>query len=116
MSVTRSLELVLSVTMPATRSYEAILKDMDEQVERLSDDWERVQSKRRRLKKKSAKDAMKRRMDLNFRVVRKLQSCRGILVGIHERHGNSIERQRAKEEMESRLVELEKLVDYFSKF
>ena len=38
MVVTRSLELVLSVAMPATRSYEAILKEMDDQVERLSDD------------------------------------------------------------------------------
>ena len=61
-------------------------------------------------------DAMKRRMDLILRVIRKLQSCRGVLVRIHERYGNSIERQRAKEEMESRLVDLQKLVDYFSKF
>jgi len=35
---------------------------------------------------------------------------------IHEEYGNSVERQRAKEEMEVRLSDMDKLFDYFSKF
>ena len=32
--------------MPATRSYEEILKDADEYLEKLEDEWARVQTKR----------------------------------------------------------------------
>ena len=37
--------------MPITRGYETILKEIDDKLERLSDDWEQVQSKRRRGKR-----------------------------------------------------------------
>ena len=55
-------------------------------------------------------------MDLILKVIQKLQWCRGTLVRVHEVYGNSPERQMAKEEMESRLIDLDKLIDYFSKF
>ena len=35
---------------------------------------------------------------------------------IDEAHGNSVERQRAKEEMEVCLVDLDQLVEFFSRF
>ena len=102
--------------MPATRSYETILRDMDENMKQLCDDWLRVQFKKRRAKKESVKKQMKSRMDLILQVIRKLQQCRGTLVRTNEEFGNSVERQRAKEEMESRLPDLEQLIDFFSKF
>ena len=103
MLVTRSLVLVLSVTMPATRSYEVILRDIDDNMKKLTDDWLRVQFTKRRAKKESTKKQMKSRMDLILQVIQKLQSCRGNLVRVNEQFGNSVERQRVKEEMESRL-------------
>ena len=59
--------------MPATRSYEVILRDMDENMKKLCDDWLRVQFKKRRAKKESVKKQMKSRMDLILQVIRKLQ-------------------------------------------
>ena len=55
-------------------------------------------------------------MDLILKVIKKLQWCRGTLVRVNELHGNSVERQRPKEEMESRLTDLDKLIEYFNKF
>ena len=59
---------------------------------------------------------MKQRMHLILKVIKILQWCRGTLVRVHEVCGNSVERQRAKEEMESRLIDLDKLIEYFNKF
>ena len=101
--------------MPITRGYQ-ILNKIDEKLERLSDDWERVQSKRRRGKKALFRKTMKQRMDLILKVIKKLQWCRGTLVRVNKLHGNSVERQRAKEEMESRLIDLDKLIEFFNKF
>jgi len=106
----------LYVKMPITRGYETILKDLDEYKERLSDDWQRVQFKRHRAKKESAKTFFKGRMNLIARTIVKLQNMRGILVRVHENHGNSLERQKAKEEVESRMFDLEKLMVYFSQY
>ena len=102
--------------MPITRGYETILKDLDEYKEKFSDDWERVQFKKRRAKKESAKTLLKGRMDLIARTIVKLQNMRRILVRIHETHGNSVERQKAKEEVESRMFDLEKLMRCFSQY
>ena len=102
--------------MPITRGYDTILKEIDDRLEKLSDDWERVQSKRRMGKKPLFKKAMKERMDLILKVIKKLQTCRGTLVRVHEVYGNSVTRQRAKEEMESKLIDLDKLMEYFNKF
>ena len=101
--------------MPITRGYQTILKEIDDKLEKLSDDWERVQWKRRMGKKPLFKKAMKQRMDLILKVIKKLQWCRGMLGQVHEVYGNSVERQRAKEEMESRLIDLDKLIQYFNK-
>ena len=84
--------------MPITRGYETILDEIDEKLEKLSDNWERVQSKRRMGKKELFKKAMKQRMDLILKVIKKLQWCRGTLVRVHELYGNSPERQRAKDD------------------
>ena len=111
--VTRSVTLVLSAIMPATRSYETILRDIDKNMQKLTDDWLRVQFKKRRAKKEDVRRHIKRRMDLIARVIGKLQSCRGTLVRINHEHGNSVQRQRAKEEKESRLVDLEQLMEFF---
>ena len=113
--VTRSLVLVLTVIMPITRSYDTILRDIDKNV-KLTDDCLSVQFKKRRAKKESVKTNMKNRMDLILRVIQKLQTCHSILVQTNEQYGNSMERQNAKEEMESQLVDLEQLTEFFSKF
>ena len=42
--------------------------------------------------------------------------ARGILVRTDEQYGNSAERQRAKEEMESQLGDLDRLIEFFSSF
>ena len=102
--------------MPATRGFQTILRDIDSKIKRLSDDWLRVQFKKRRAKKPSRRANMKNRMDLIAKVIKKLQTCRGILVRTDEQYGNSVERQRAKEEMESRVEDLEALVEFFSQF
>ena len=102
--------------MPATRGYETILRDIDENMKGLCDDWLLVQTKKRRARKESVKNQMKSRMDLMIKVIRKLQQCRGTLVRANEQFGNSVERQRAKEEMESCLPDLEQLTEFFSRF
>ena len=102
--------------MLITRSYETILNEIDEKIESLSDEWQRVQSKRRMGKKELFKKTMKSRMDLILKVIQKLQRCRGALVRVNEAYGNSVERQKAKEEMEGRLIDVDKLMVYFSKF
>ena len=91
-------------------------RDIDENMKKLTDEWLRVQTKKQQAKKESVKKTMKSRMDLILKVIQKLQSCRGTLVRTNEQFGNSMERQRAKEEMESRLPDLEELANYFSKF
>ena len=101
--------------MPASRSYETVLRDIDENMKRLSDNWLRVQFKKWRAKESKRKH-MKCEMDLILKVLRKLQQCRGTLVRANETFGNSVERQRAKEEMESRIPDLEQLVEFFSQF
>ena len=83
--------------MPITHGYQTILNEMDEKLETLSNQWERVQSKRRRGKKELFKKTKKKRIDLILKVIQKLQWCRGTLVRVHEVYGNSPERQRAKE-------------------
>ena len=67
-------------------------------------------------RQQAGRQSMKNRMDLIARVIKKLQTCRGILVRTDEQYGNSVERQRAKEEMESRMEDLDALVEFFSQF
>ena len=55
-------------------------------------------------------------MDLILKVIKKLQTCRGTLLRVNEVYGNSVMRQRAKEEMESKPIDLDKLIEYFNKF
>ena len=102
--------------MPITRGYETILKELDEKLETLNDQWERVHFKKRMGKRDSYKKTMKERMDLILKVIKKLQTCRGTLVRVNEVFGNSVTRQRAKEEMESKLIDVNRLIEYFNKF
>ena len=102
--------------MPITRGYQTILNEIDDRLETLSDQWERVHFKKRMGKRELFEKEMKKRTDLILKVVKKLQTCRGTLVWIHEVYGNSVERQRAKEDMESRLNDFDKLIEYFNKF
>ena len=53
-----------TLKMPATRSYEEILKDADECLEKLGDEWEQVQTNRLKGKKEEFRKLMKTRMDL----------------------------------------------------
>ena len=85
-------------------------------LEQLSDEWERVQSKRRRARSQDAQELLKRKSRLILRVILRLQKCRGELIKIDEEYGNSVERQRAKEKMEVRLSDMDKLFEYFSQF
>ena len=102
--------------MPITRGYDTILKEIDEKLETLNDQWERVHFKKRRGKRESFKKEMKKRMDLILKVIKKLQTCRGTLVRVNEVYGNSVTRQRAKDEMESKLIDVDRLIEYFNKF
>ena len=85
------------------------MKDMDKYLERLEDEWARVQHKRKKHKKEKVRKKMKERMDLILKVNLKLQTCKQSLEAIHMVHGNSNERPRMKEEMEARLLDLDKL-------
>ena len=102
--------------MPATRSYEDILKDVNECLEKLNNEWERVQTKRLKGKKEEFRKLMKERMDLILRVHRKLQRCKTLLINLHQTYGNSPERQRAKEEMEDHLSDIQWFFSSFSQF
>ena len=102
--------------MPATRSYEVIMKDIENSLEKLEDEWARVQHKRMKHKKEKVRKKMKERMDIILKVNLKLQSCKQMLQSIHLVHGNSVQRQRMKEEMEARLIDVDKLLDRFSQF
>ena len=50
--------------MPITRGYETILKEIDDRLETLSDQWERVHFKKRMGKRELFKKEMKKRTDL----------------------------------------------------
>ena len=102
--------------MPITRGYDTILKEIDVKVETLREQWQRVQFKKRMGKRESFKKEMKKRMDLILKVLKKLQTCRGTLVRVNEEFGNSVTRQRAKDEMERKLIEVDRLIEYFNKF
>ena len=102
--------------MPITRGYDTILKEIDEKLEILNDQWERVHFKKRMGKRELFKREMTKRMDVILRVIKKLQTCRGTLVRVNEVYGNSVTRQRAKEEMESKLKDVDRLIEYFHKF
>ena len=102
--------------MPATQSYETIVKEMEDYVVRLEDEWARVQTKRMKHKQECCRKEFKRRMDLILKVNRKLQTCKQSLEALHMVHGNSLERQRMKEGMESRLRDVDKLFEYFTQF
>jgi len=90
--------------------------EVDMTLEQLSDEWERVQSKRRCARSQDVQELLKRKSRLILRVILRLQKCRGELIRIDEEYGNSEERQRAKEKMEVRLSDMEQLFAYFSKF
>lgn len=102
--------------VPSCLPHAVMKRDVDENMKKLTDEWLRAQTKKQQAKKESVKKTMKSRMDLILKVIQKLQSCRGTLVRTNEQLGNSVERQRAKEEMESRLPDLEELANYFSRF
>ena len=102
--------------MPITRGYDTILKEIDEKLETLNDQCERVQFKKRVGKREKFKKEMKKRMDLILKVIKKLQTCRGTLVRVNEVYGNSVTRQRAKEEMESKFKDVDRLIEHFHKF
>ena len=59
---------------------------------------------------------MKERMDIILKVNLKLQTCQQSLQAIHLVHGNSVERQRMKEEMEARFIDVDKLLDHLVDF
>ena len=102
--------------MLITRGYDTILKEIDEKLETLSDQWERVQFKKRMGRREQFKKEMKKRMGLILKVIKKLQMCCGTLVWVNEVYGNSVTRQRAKDEMESKLIDVDRLIEYFNKF
>ena len=93
--------------MPIIRGYDTILKEADEYFEKLSDEWEHVQYKKRRAKKKGVKELLKRRMDLIVKVMKKVQTCQGQLVRVDEAYGNSVERQWGKGQMEKMLGQMD---------
>ena len=101
--------------MPITRGYDTIMKEADEYLEKLNDEWERVQFKKRRATKEEAKELMKKRMDFIVRVIRKV-SCRGQLVRLDEAYGNSVERQWGKGQMDKMFSQMDSLMEKISQF
>ena len=89
---------------------------MEKYLERLEDEWARVQYKRMKHKKENVRKKMKESMDIILMVNLKLQTCKQSLQAIHMVHGNSVERQRMKEEMGARFIDVDKLLDHFSRF
>ena len=102
--------------MPIIRGYDTLLKEADEYFEKLNDEWERVQHKKRRVKKEDVKELLKKRMDLILKVIKKVRTCRGQLVRLHEVYGNSLEQQWGKGQMERLLSQMDNLMEKFSKF
>ena len=102
--------------MPITRSYDTILKEADEYLEKLNDEWERVQFKKRRATKEEVKELMKKRMDFIVRVMKKVQSSRGQLVRLDEAYGNSVERQWGKGQMDRMFSQMDSLMEKISQF
>ena len=102
--------------MPATRSYKVIMKEIEDCLEKLEDEWAHVQHKRMKHKKEKVRKKMKDRMDIILKVNLKLQTCKQSLYSIHLVHGNSNEQQRMKEEMKARLRDVDKLIEHFSQF
>ena len=90
--------------MPATRSYEAILKDANEYLEKLDDKWARVQTRRLNGKNEEFRKLMKEQMDLILKVNLKLKKCKVLLINLHRTYGNSFERQKRKEKKKWRIV------------
>ena len=76
----------------------------------------RVESSIVELSENLVRKKMKDRMDIILKVNLKLQTCQQSLQAIYMVHGNSNERQRMKEEMEARLIDVEKLLNHFSQF
>ena len=62
--------------MPATRSYEVIMKEIEDCLVKLEDEWARVQHKRMKHKKEKVRKKMKERMDIILKVNLKLQICK----------------------------------------
>ena len=77
--------------MLATRSYETIVKEMEDYLVKLEDEWVRVQHKRMKHKKEKVRKKMKEWMDLILKVNLKLQTCKQSLQAIHMVHGSSDE-------------------------
>jgi len=77
--------------MPITRGFLTIVAEVDMTLEQLSDEWERVQSKRRRARTAEAQELLKRKSRLILRVILRFQKCRGELIRIDEEYGNSVE-------------------------
>ena len=102
--------------MPITRGYDTIMKEADEYLEKLNDEWERVQFKKRRATKEEVKELMKKRMDFIVRVMKKVQSCRGQLVRLDEAYGNSVERQWGKGQMDKMFSQMDSLMEKISQF
>ena len=48
--------------------------------------------------------------------MKKVQTCRGQLVCLHEVYGNSVERQWGKGQMEKLFSQMDSLMEKFSKF
>ena len=102
--------------MPIIRGYDTILKEANEYLEKLNDEWERVQYKKRRVIKEDVKELLKRRLNLIVKVMKKVQTCRGQLVRLDQAYGNSVERQWGKGQMERLLRQMESLMEKISKF
>ena len=92
------------------------MSEIEDYLVKLEDEWARVQHKRMKHKKPKVRKKMKERMDLILKVNMKLRTCKQSLYSLHLVHGNSDERQRMKEEMEARLMDIDKLMEFFSQF
>ena len=91
--------LVLSAfVMPITRGVEAILADFEEVIDKLNDEWMRLQTKKRK------HPSIKQPLDALKKIIIVMDRRRGSLMTLVERLGhNCVEVQRAKNRAESSL-------------
>jgi hypothetical protein len=96
--------------MPTTRGFDTIVEDLGDLIEMYSQEWERIQFKKRR-----GRPHLKSVMDDIVRVIQKLKLRRRVLLKINEKGGNCRERQIAKEILERGIMTARRSLDALSR-
>ena len=93
--------------MPITRSFEVIVAEMDEVLEKLSNEWRRMQTRN---------PSMKQPMDDLIKLIESVKFKRAALIKIDDKRGNCKARQMAKHITERTLIAVHKCMVRVSKY